>query len=172
MTDKERTDKGKRLAYLLRHDTSYDFNLHGWREIRDITNNHNISFSEIIEIVKTDDKNRYEIDENMKYIRARQGHSINVDLELEEKEPPEFLYHGTATRFIDDIKKSGLLKMSRQYVHLSSDIETAAKVGIRHGKPVIIKIKSGDMFRAGYRFYLSTNGVWLVDRVDPYYLEF
>ena len=93
-----------------------------------------------------------------------------VNLELTPVEPPEILYHGTAERFLDSISEKGLLPMSRQYVHLSGDEETAYKVGKRHGKPYILKIKSGEMHRQGYSFYLSENHVWLTEKVPPVFL--
>lgn len=94
-----------------------------------------------------------------------------MDVELKEQEPPEFLYHGTATRLLNAILGDGLKPMSRLYVHLSKDIETALKVGKRHGVPVILKICSGDMYKDGYKFYLSQNGVWLTKKVDVKYFE-
>ena len=93
-----------------------------------------------------------------------------MDVELEEQEPPEFLYHGTADRFLDAIMKEGIKPMSRLYVHLSKDVDAALKVGKRHGCPVILKIHSGDMYKDGYSFYLSENGVWLTKKVDVKYL--
>ena len=104
-------------------------------------------------------------------IRANQGHSIPVDVELEEQEPPEVLYHGTALRFLESIQKQGLLPMSRLYVHLSGDVETAQAVGKRHGRPVVLKVHSGDMHRDGHKFFRSQNGVWLAKKVDVGYFE-
>ena len=123
------------------------------------------------DIVATDNKQRYSFNEDKSLIRANQGHSIPVDVELKENEPPEFLYHGTATRFLNSILNDGLKPMSRLYVHLSKDIETAWKVGKRHGDPVILKINSRDMYKDGYKFYLSENGVWLTEKVDAKYFE-
>lgn len=171
MTEKERNKKSKILAYLLRHDASYNFDEHGWREVRDLTEYHNYTLSELLEIVETDEKGRYEMTEDMKKIRARQGHSVNVDVELEECTPPEYLYHGTATRFLEAIMSEGLTKRTRQYVHLSPDDDTAVKVGERHGQPIVLTIKSGEMFKDGCKFYLSRNGVWLTDYVNPKYIK-
>lgn len=123
------------------------------------------------EIVRTDNKQRYRFNEDKTLIRANQGHSITVDVELEEQEPPEFLYHGTAERFLKSIMEEGLKPMSRLYVHLSKDQETAEKVGKRHGKPVVLKVHSGQMNRDGCSFYLSENSVWLTKRVDVKYIE-
>eukprot|EP00587_Corethron_hystrix_P010235 CAMPEP_0113302134 /NCGR_PEP_ID=MMETSP0010_2-20120614/3071_1 /TAXON_ID=216773 ORGANISM="Corethron hystrix, Strain 308" /NCGR_SAMPLE_ID=MMETSP0010_2 /ASSEMBLY_ACC=CAM_ASM_000155 /LENGTH=139 /DNA_ID=CAMNT_0000155869 /DNA_START=96 /DNA_END=515 /DNA_ORIENTATION=+ /assembly_acc=CAM_ASM_000155 len=101
-----------------------------------------------------------------------QGHSVSIDLELEPMIPPEELFHGTVDRFLDDIRSGGLNKMSRQYVHLSQDLETAAKVGQRRGKPVILKIRSGDMCPEAYTFYKSNNGIWLTNHVPAAYIKF
>lgn len=111
------------------------------------------------------DKKRFEFSKDGQRIRASQGHSIEVDLQYESVEPPELLYHGTATRFLDSIKKQGLIRGSRQHVHLSMSASMAWKVGERHGKPVVIPVEAGNMHRAGIPFYQSTNGVWLVDAV-------
>ncbi len=122
------------------------------------------------EIVRTDNKQRYSFNEDKTLIRANQGHSIPVDVELEEKQPPQYLYHGTAERFLDSIMSDGLKPMSRLYVHLSQDKETAVKVGKRHGSPVVLKIKAEEMWKDGIKFYLSQNGVWLTKYVDNKYI--
>ncbi len=98
-------------------------------------------------------------------------HSIPVDVELEESQPPQYLYHGTADRFLDFIMGEGVKPMSRLYVHLSKDEETAVKVGQRHGKPVVLKIKAEEMWKDGIKFYLSQNGVWLTKHVDTKYID-
>jgi len=103
-------------------------------------------------------------------IRANQGHSVEVDLQLEEREPPEFLYHGTVERFLPSILEEGLVRGKRYHVHLSKDLETARKVGARRGKPVILHVDAGRMHREGHKFLLSANGVWLTDTVAPAYL--
>ena len=143
------------------------------RELIDGINNsgHKINMEILEEIVETDNKQRYSFNESKTLIRANQGHSIPVDVELKEQEPPEFLYQGTADRFIKSIMTEGLKPISRLYVHLSKDIETAYKVGKRHGKSVILKVDSGQMYQDGIKFYLSENGVWLTNKVDAKYLE-
>ena len=121
--------RGKELAFLLRHDKEYKFDKHGWREVSDLIKNHHYTMDELNEIVETNDKKRYEFSDDKKKIRARQGHSIVVDVELKETTPPDVLYHGTATRFISSINKHGILKGTRQHVHLSETISIAKNVG-------------------------------------------
>ena len=122
-----------------------------------------ITYDELVECVETNDKRRYSFDETGDLIRANQGHSVEVDLQLEEREPPEVLYHGTVERFLPSILAEGLNKGRRHHVHLSKDVETARKVGARRGKPVILKVDAGRMHRDGHTFFLSANGVWLTD---------
>lgn len=138
--------------------------------IKGVREKFNIDFTlqDLERIVAEDNKQRYSIKDNM--IRANQGHSINVDLGLKEKIPNDTLYHGTALKVVDKIHKEGIKKQSRQYVHLSSDVDTAVKVAVRHGEPVVLIIKAKAMYNNGYRFYLSANGVWLTDYVPPEYI--
>ncbi|HFL2524774.1 TPA: RNA 2'-phosphotransferase [Clostridioides difficile] len=131
----------------------------------------NINIEILEQIVKEDNKQRYSFNDDRSKIRANQGHSINVNVELRELEPPKYLYHGTATRFLDNIKNEGIIKQSRLYVHLSRDIDTAIKVGKRHGTPVILKINTGKMYENGYKFYLSENNVWLCEYIPFKYVE-
>lgn len=128
-----------------------------------------IARKDIERIVRQDDKRRYKIKDNK--IRASQGHSIPVDLELKEIYPVCDLYHGTAKRFLDSILKKGLVKGSRNYVHLSDNIETAKKVGERHGEPVVLKIDEQAMYSKGYQFYVSDNGIYLTDHVPAEYIS-
>ena len=123
------------------------------------------------EIVRTDDKQRYSFNDDKTLIRANQGHSVLVDVELEEMEPPAELWHGTGEKFVTSIEHQGLIPKSRLYVHLSKDKETAVKVGKRHGNPVLYTVKSGEMYHDGYPFYLSKNGVWLTKQVPVKYLK-
>ena len=122
------------------------------------------------EIVSTDEKQRYSFNEDKTLIRANQGHSIPVDVELYEKEPPEELWHGTGEKYVSSVDVQGLIPKSRLYVHLSKDRETAVKVGQRHGKPVLYIVKAWEMHRDGYKFFLSKNGVWLTREVPVKYL--
>ena len=124
------------------------------------------------EIVRTDNKQRYSFNGDHSRIRANQGHSIQVDVELEEKIPPEILYHGTGEKSVASILQQGLKPRSRLYVHLSPTPEVARQVGGRHGKPVVFQVDAGRMSKDGVLFYLSKNGVWLVKEVPPKYLSF
>lgn len=167
------------LSLVLRHKpdvVKINLDEHGWANVEELIAGINntgrkINMEVLEEIVKTDNKQRYSFNEDKTLIRANQGHSIPVDVELKEQEPPDFLYHGTADRFIKAITTEGLKPMSRLYVHLSKDIETANKVGKRHGKQVILKVYSGQMYQDGIKFYLSENGVWLTENVDVKYIE-
>lgn len=166
--------KGKYLSYILRHgkeefeDGLIDGN--GWMSIDDLVSKKGFTKELIDEIVKTNSKSRYEYNEDGTKIRARQGHSIPVDVELREVRPPDRLFHGTADRFIDSIFKEGLKSQTRLYVHLSYDKETALNVGKRHGNPVVLVIDAKRMYDDGIKFYVSNNGVWLTKFVDKKYI--
>ncbi len=131
-----------------------------------------ITQQELEEVVCTSDKQRFAFSDDRLMIRANQGHSIAVKLDYQVLAPPEVLYHGTATRFLDSIKEQGLLKGKRQHVHLSSDEATAINVGSRHGKPVVLLLESMQMHKAGFVFYKSENGVWLTDHVPTAFIKF
>ncbi|MGB3405824.1 MAG: RNA 2'-phosphotransferase [Microcoleaceae cyanobacterium] len=128
--------------------------------------------AELEEVVIQNDKQRFSFDNNKTRIRANPGDSIAIDLQLEPRIPPSLLYHGTGQALINLIQQQGLLKMSRHHVHLSKDIETAYQVGTRKGNPVIFKVDTMTMDKAGYSFYCSDNGVWLTDFVPPEYLSY
>lgn len=177
------TDKikiSKFISLVLRHkpetiDLELDEN--GWADTdfliqRMLNANYSIDIEILKDIVKSSDKQRFKFNEDFTKIRANQGHSLNVDLKLEQKEPQEILFHGTALRNIDSIKQNGLLKQNRHHVHLSSDSETARKVGMRYGKPIVLKIEAGKMNKDGIEFYLTENGVWLTEKVDTKYIIF
>ena len=164
----------KFISLILRHhpEAAYiELDEHGWAEVDKLIEGKRINRELLEEIVRTDNKQRYSFNEDKTYIRANQGHSVPVDVGLKEQEPPVFLYHGTAAGFLASIEREGLKPMGRLYVHLSKDVETAVNVGKRHGKPVVLKIHSGDMYRDGQAFYLSENGVWLTKKVVPEYFE-
>ena len=168
--EKALVHKGKRLSYLLRHDQSYTFDAHGYREVSDLIQNHGYTMEELLEIVAMNNKKRYEFNEDKTRIRARQGHSVDVNVDQRECVPPDILFHGTTTRFLDSILKTGINKGTRLHVHLSPDEETAVRVGERHGSPVVLRINARQMHDDGHKFYLSNNGVWLTDFVAPNYL--
>lgn len=167
------------ISLVLRHKpdaVGIQLDEHGWANVDELIEGINntgrtIDMDVLEEIVRTDNKQRYSFNEDKTLIRANQGHSVPVDVKLEEKQPPQYLYHGTADRFMDSIMAEGLKPMSRLYVHLSKDKETAVKVGKRHGSPVVIKIKAEEMWKDGIKLYLSQNGVWLTKYVDKKYIE-
>jgi putative RNA 2'-phosphotransferase len=130
-----------------------------------------ISPEELQAVVTNNDKKRFAFSQDGLFIRANQGHSVEVDLGYQPGQPPEVLYHGTVERFLASIMAQGLHKGRRHHVHLSPDLATAIKVGARRGQPVVLKVNSGQMHQTGYSFYQSANGVWLVERVPPKYLE-
>ena len=170
MADKRLIQRGKQLAFLLRHDKSYSFDHHGWREVSDLMTNHGYTMEELTEIVATNNKQRYEFSEDKSRIRARQGHSVHVDVELEEIIPPDILYHGTAMSYLESIMEKGIVRGNRLYVHLSGTEETAINVGRRHGEPVVLVIDAKRMVKDDHHFFLSRNGVWLTDYVDQKYI--
>ena len=133
--------------------------------------NFRITREELEEVVARNNKQRFSFDPTRTRIRANQGHSLEVDLQLEPVEPPGVLYHGTASQNVEAIQRDGLKRMARHHVHLSGDMSTALAVGARHGKPVVFEVDAEAMHRAGYEFYRSANGVWLVDYVPAQYLK-
>ena len=170
----------KLLSYILRHSPEtikLKLDENGWADVSELIAKFDLydltlDFELLQYVVENNDKKRFAFNEDKTRIRASQGHSIAVELNLNETEPLEYLYHGTVEKFLTDIKLQGLQKMSRQHVHLSADRETANKVGGRRGKPVILTISSGEMHKAGYKFYLSDNNVWLTDVVPAEYITF
>ena len=177
-TTPDLTRISKYMSLILRHKPQVigiHLDAHGWADVNallaGISRKYPINRDILDEIVGRDEKQRYSFSEDGTKIRANQGHSIQVDVELTLNEPPEMLYHGTAQRFAASIEAQGLLSRSRLYVHLSSDQETAEKVGRRHGEPAIYLVDAGQMHRDGYRFYLSANGVWLTKVVPAPYLK-
>ena len=165
------------ISLILRHKPEtigITLDKHGWANVKDlikgVNKTHKLDMAMLEEIVATDDKQRYSFNEDKTMIRANQGHSIDIDVELEEVEPPEYLFHGTATKYIKDISKQGLNPKSRLYVHLSCDTETALHVGERHGNPVIYCVNALEMYNNGHKFYKSVNGVWLTKHVPLKYL--
>lgn len=180
MNEKTAKSISKFLSLVLRHSPEtihLKLDENGWADVEELIakclKNGNTLNSELLDyVVENNDKKRFAFNEDKTKIRASQGHSISVELNLNEAEPSEFLYHGTVGKFMESIKREGLQKMSRQHVHLSQDRETAIKVGGRRGAPQILSVRSGAMHRDGFKFYLSENNVWLTDEVPAKYIEF
>ena len=177
MKNNER-ELSKYISLILRHKPQVigiELDEHGWADVQEliagINKTHNIDFDLLDKIVREDEKQRYSFNYDKTLIRANQGHSIQVDVELKKEIPPEILWHGTGEKYVDSILMEGLIPKSRLYVHLSSDYDTAIKVGSRHGKPVVFKVFAGKMTEAGYEFYKSENGVWMAEYVPKEYIE-
>lgn len=178
MTEQHKKQISKFLSLILRHQPekiglSLDEN--GWAIINDILEKSKLpfTFEELEEVILTNDKQRFSFNQDKTKIRANQGHSLKtIDLDLKIQTPPAFLYHGTVSKFIPEIKMHGLKKMNRQHVHLSEDRDTAIKVGARRGKPVILSIRALDMQNEGHQFFISENGVWLTDAVPLIFIDF
>jgi putative RNA 2'-phosphotransferase len=178
--DKERHQKiSKSLSYWLRHRPEaigIKLDKGGWTDIKELIEKAQkeivFDFNELKEVVKNCDKQRFALSEDFCSIRASQGHSVEVKIDFKEIAAPPVLYHGTVEQFIESIKKQGLLPGKRHHVHLSKDEETAKKVGERRGKPIILKIDAMKMQDAGYKFYISENGVYLTDSVPKRYISF
>jgi putative RNA 2'-phosphotransferase len=166
------------LSLVLRHQPQkigLKLDEQGWTDVQELLeriNSHGLALSreQLQEVVETNEKKRFAFSPDGTRIRASQGHSISVNLALDPQTPPDALYHGTATRFLDSILVSGLQPQRRQSVHLSQDVTTAINVGKRHGKPVVLVIDARKMHDNGQQFFLSENGVWLVDHVHPQFL--
>ncbi len=172
-------DNSKFLSLILRHNPgliSLELDENGWANVDELIlrmNNHGkfMDFETLKNVVENNNKQRFTFNQDLTKIRANQGHSIPVDLELNEVEPVRDLYHGTVQDFMDAILKDGLKKMNRTHVHLSKDIDTAIIVAQRRGKPIVLQIDACQMHKDGYKFYLSKNEVWLTDHVLPKYLK-
>ena len=167
----------KTLSYYLRH-APHELGLclqpGGWVEVDELLaglqkQGMACSREELARVVASSDKQRFALEGSR--IRANQGHSVSVDLELTPEVPPDLLYHGTTERFVDSILREGLKKGERHHVHLSLDVETARRVGLRRGPPVLLVVDSAAMHRHGCLFYRSANSVWLSDAVPPEYLR-
>lgn len=175
---KQLTETSRFISLILRHkpeEIGITLDEHGWANTQEliagVNKTHLLTMELLEEIVATDNKQRYSFSEDKTLIRANQGHSIPVDVELPETVPPNTLFHGTGEKYVSSILQQGLIPKSRLYVHLSADEETAIKVGSRHGKPVVFTVDSSQMHRDGYRFFLSVNGVWLIKAVPVRYLH-
>ena len=170
----------KYLSYVLRHhpeDIKLDMDKEGWVSLAQLIFNaktyseREFLLEDIFYVVETNGKKRFDLSVDKSRIRANQGHSVEIYLDLPAISPPEFLYHGTATRFLDSIKSEGLKPMGRHDVHLSFDAKTAVAVGQRHGKPVVLKIRAKEMYSKGYVFKCTINNVWLTQHVPTEFFE-
>jgi len=178
--DKRLVRTSKFLSLVLRHKPEtigLTIDEHGWADVDELIAaasraGRALDRPLLLRVVEENDKQRFALSDDGQRIRASQGHSIDVDLELNAVEPPEMLYHGTVKRFLKSIREDGLRPRSRRYVHLSPDVDTATAVGKRRGKPVILRILAGAMGKDGYTFYCSANGVWLTDHVPVQYIRF
>ena len=179
MDEKKIVKISKFLSLILRHkpeEIGLTLEENGWVNVADLLKacadyGKIFTLKELREVVETNDKKRFAFNEDKTKIRASQGHSVKVEIDFEKRTPPEILYHGTAEKNVGEIFAGGLKKMKRHHVHLSADTETAQKVGIRYGKPVILKIDTAEMLAENYEFFVSANGVWLVESVPPKFLE-
>ncbi|MDF7671074.1 RNA 2'-phosphotransferase [Orbaceae bacterium ESL0721] len=176
---KDLNNISKFLSYVLRHQPeaiNIRLDTDGWVDIDTLISQANLHGESLTrdlieQVIKTNDKKRFTLSEDGLKIRAAQGHSTaQVEINYIKQIPPQYLYHGTATRFVDSIKQQGLIAGDRHYVHLSLDEKTATMVGQRHGKPVVVKIKAQLMNQLGYKFYLADNGVWLTNSVPSEFL--
>ena len=169
----------KFMSLILRHHPEkigIALDEHGWADVMEliegIAKKYPFDMEMLEKIVREDEKQRYAFNGDHTKIRASQGHSILVDVGLKECVPPEYLFHGTGEKYLESIRKQGLLPKGRLYVHLSPDTDTAYKVGVRHGRPAILVVKAKEMQEQGHVFYLSANGVWLTASVPVEYLVF
>jgi putative RNA 2'-phosphotransferase len=180
MTEKEVVKTSKFLSLVLRHEperVGLKLDDAGWAGVTELLeavnrNGTPLTLDQLKHIVVTSDKKRFAFSADGLRIRASHGHSVEVDLQYPAQTPPEFLYHGTAERFLAGIRKDGLQRMERHDVHLSAETKVTLQVGGRHGKPVLLIIRAGDMHRAGHVFRCSANGVWLVRHVPPAFIDF
>lgn len=172
-------ETGKFLAYVLRHNPSaagVTLDAFGWAQTEELINGINrsgrkIDLETLKNIVETDGKGRFSFSDDMTKIRANQGHSVAVNVEMRQCVPPTELYHGTAEDKLLSIKTQGILKKARNFVHLSWNAETAFKVGARHGNPIVLVIDTQKMYRDGFKFYLSANNVWQSADIPPEYIK-
>ena len=168
----------KFISLILRHRPEVigiTLDEHGWANVDELLAGINrtrpLDMAGLEEIVRTDEKQRYSFNADRTKIRANQGHSVPVDVELQPVTPPALLYHGTGEKYVPSIETRGLIPKTRLYVHLSGDYDTARKVGARHGSPRVYQINAARMSADGYVFYRSVNGVWLTKRAPPEYLR-
>jgi len=179
ITDKELTHISKFLSLVLRHQPEtigIQLDQNGWTDVAELiekASHHGMKFDRetLNHIVETNPKKRFAFNNTLERVRASQGHSVEIELGYTNQKPPEILFHGTGEKSVQSILNAGLEKRSRQHVHLSSNLETAIKVGQRHGKPFVFKVLAEQMHKDNFQFFLSDNGVWLTDHVPAKYLK-
>ncbi len=180
MENRHIVQTSKFLSQILRHrpgKIGLSLDANGWADVAELLEKSaakgiSIDRETLQIVVDTNDKKRFVFSDDGHRIRASQGHSIDIDLDLKPQRPPVILYHGTAETSLKSIRRDGLLPMRRQHVHLSKDVETAQKVGGRHGKAVVLTIQSGEMAAQKHRFYQSDNGVWLTEAVPAEFIRY
>lgn len=180
LSDKETKGISKFMSLVLRHKPEtigLTLDENGWADTTELITKLNgtgyfvINADVLQHVVNTNAKQRFAFNADKTRIRANQGHSISIDLDIEPTAPPNILYHGTGENAVEAILPNGLQKRERQHVHLSTDVQTAIAVGSRHGKPVVLQVDAAAMHSNGFVFYLSDNGVWLTDHVPALYLK-
>lgn len=172
MQNKKRIQRSKLLALLLRHDKKYHFNEDGWRAISDLVEKHGFSQEEVIDIVATDPKGRFEFSKDKPLIRARWGHSFPINLGDECDDVPDTLYHGTADIYLPSIQREGLKEKDGRIVHLTNDRLLASKTGKRHGNPIVLSIDAKRMKEDGLKFWRPGEYIWLTKEVEIQYISF
>jgi len=178
MTNQQQKKTSKFLSLVLRHKPEtigLKLDQNGWANTNELLEKINkqafkLTLEELKTVVENNDKKRFAFSADIMRIRANQGHSIQVELQLTEKVPPEILFHGTAEKNLESIQAKGLLKGQRHHVHLSSDQATAHTVGKRYGKPIVLHINAAQMHQQGMPFFQAENGVWLTDHVAPNFI--
>lgn len=178
LSKEQENNLSKYVSYILRHnpeEIGIILDSQGWTSVNDFIEKSQskqiFDLEDLTQVVKNNNKKRFEFSEDGQKIRAQQGHSVEVDLKLPNVEPPKELYHGTATRFLDSIKKEGLKPMSRHDVHLSFNKITAEKVGERHGKVIVLIIDTEKMYKDGFEFQCTSNNVWLTKLIPTQYIK-
>ena len=180
MNSKETKRTSKFLSLVLRHNPGtigIQLDASGWVDVDELLaalakNRRGLTRDQLQHVVESNDKQRFSFSQDGQRIRAKQGHSVSVDLGYQPSEPPTTLCHGTPSRFVELIKQEGLKKMNRHHVHMHADQKLATDVGGRRGKPVLLAIRSKAMHDAGHEFFVTENEVWLTDHVPPEFIEF
>lgn len=180
MNEKQHKSISRFLSLVLRHRPALvgvTLSEGGWVLVEDLLSGmhdagRHVTQTELFEVVRANDKQRFQLSEDGERIRATQGHSVDVDLGYRPAEPPEVLLHGTPEQFVSSIRREGLKKQKRHHVHLHEDASLAGSVGKRRGRPVVLEIAAREMDRSGFEFFVTPNAVWLTDHVPPQFIRF